>query len=140
MLLRGWCIVGASCAAGTDFWHGLLVPGVFASIQAQFGASSFSTACISSLRALIDYAVGVFSGAWSDRITVRTVTSAGIVPLSLVFVASSLLTSPLAVLLWVFCALFGLGVVLAYAPAVSTIRPRTPVAGAPGTGWARCAF
>lgn len=74
------------------------------------------------MTALIYYAVGVFSGAWSDRTSVRTVTSAGIVLLSLGFVASSLLTSSLAAFLGAFCALVGLGVGLVYVPAVSTIQ------------------
>ena len=74
------------------------------------------------MTALIYYAVGVFSGAWSDRTSVRTVTSAGIVLLSLGFAASSLLTSSLAAFLGAFCALVGLGVGLVYVPAVSTIQ------------------
>lgn len=74
------------------------------------------------MTALIYYAVGVFSGAWSDRTSVRTVTSAGIVLLSLGFVASSLLASSLAAFLGAFCALVGLGVGLVYVPAVSTIQ------------------
>ncbi|ROR02260.1 putative MFS family arabinose efflux permease [Delftia acidovorans] len=122
-LFRGWYIVGAvhvllALIFGAAYSFGAF----FASIQAQFGASSFSTASIFSLTALIYYAVGVFSGAWSDRTSVRTVTSAGIVLLSLGFVASSLLTSSLAAFLGAFCALVGLGVGLVYVPAVSTIQ------------------
>ncbi|ATH15038.1 major Facilitator Superfamily protein [Delftia acidovorans] len=122
-LFRGWYIVGAvhvllALIFGAAYSFGAF----FASIQAQFGASSFSTASIFSLTALIYYAVGVFSGAWSDRSSVRTVTSAGIVLLSLGFVASSLLTSSLAAFLGAFCALVGLGVGLVYVPAVSTIQ------------------
>ncbi|OWG19006.1 MFS transporter [Delftia sp. K82] len=122
-LFRGWYIVGAvhvllALIFGAAYSFGAF----FFSIQAQFGASSFSTASIFSLTALIYYAVGVFSGAWSDRTSVRTVTSAGIVLLSLGFVASSLLTSSLAAFLGAFCALVGLGVGLVYVPAVSTIQ------------------
>ncbi len=122
-LFRGWYIVGAvhvllALIFGAAYSFGAF----FFSIQAQFGASSFSTASIFSLTALIYYAVGVFSGAWSDRTSVRTVTSAGIVLLSLGFAASSLLTSSLAAFLGAFCALVGLGVGLVYVPAVSTIQ------------------
>lgn len=122
-LFRGWYIVGAvhvllALIFGAAYSFGAF----FFSIQAQFGASSFSTASIFSLTALIYYDVGVFSGAWSDRTSVRTVTSAGIVLLSLGFAASSLLTSSLAAFLGAFCALVGLGVGLVYVPAVSTIQ------------------
>lgn len=122
-LFRGWYIVGAvhvllALIFGAAYSFGAF----FFSIQAQFGASSFSTASIFSLTALIYYAVGVFSGAWSDRTSVRTVTSVGIVLLSLGFAASSLLTSSLAAFLGAFCALVGLGVGLVYVPAVSTIQ------------------
>lgn len=122
-LFRGWYIVGSvhvllALIFGAAYSFGAF----FFSIQAQFGASSFSTASIFSLTALIYYAVGVFSGAWSDRTSVRTVTSAGIVLLSLGFAASSLLTSSLAAFLGAFCALVGLGVGLVYVPAVSTIQ------------------
>ncbi|MDR0201969.1 MAG: MFS transporter [Delftia acidovorans] len=121
-LFRGWYIVGAvhvllALIFGAAYSFGAF----FASIQAQFGASSFSTASIFSLTALIYYGVGVFSGAWSDRTSVRTVTSAGIVLLALGFVASSLLSSSLALFLGAFCILVGLGVGLVYVPAVSTI-------------------
>ena len=121
-LFRGWYIVGAvhvllALIFGAAYSFGAF----FFSIQAQFGASSFSTASIFSLTALIYYAVGVFSGAWSDRTSVRTVTSAGIVLLALGFVASSLLSSSLVLFLGAFCILVGLGVGLVYVPAVSTI-------------------
>ncbi|WP_310638364.1 MFS transporter [Delftia acidovorans] len=121
-LFRGWYIVGAvhvllALIFGAAYSFGAF----FASIQAQFGASSFSTASIFSLTALIYYGVGVFSGAWSDRTSVRTVTSAGIVLLALGFVASSLLSSSLVLFLGAFCILVGLGVGLVYVPAVSTI-------------------
>ncbi|CAB5717912.1 Inner membrane protein yhjX [Delftia tsuruhatensis] len=121
-LFRGWYIVGAvhvllALIFGAAYSFGAF----FASIQAQFGASRFSTASIFSLTALIYYGVGVFSGAWSDRTSVRTVTSAGIVLLALGFVASSLLSSSLVVFLGAFCILVGLGVGLVYVPAVSTI-------------------
>lgn len=122
-LFRGWYIVGAvHVLLALIFCAAYSFGAFFFSIQAQFGASSFSTASIFSLTALIYYAVGVFSGAWSDRTSVRTVTSAGIVLLSLGFAASSLLTSSLAAFLGAFCALVGLGVGLVYVPAVSTIQ------------------
>lgn len=122
-LFRGWYIVGAvhvllALVFGAAYSFGAF----FASIQAQFGASSFSTASIFSLTALIYYAVGVFSGAWSDRTSVRTVTSGGIVLLALGFAASSLLSSSLVLFLGAFCTLVGLGVGLVYVPAVSTIQ------------------
>lgn len=121
-LFRGWYIVGAvhvllALIFGAAYSFGAF----FASIQTQFGASSFSTASIFSLTALIYYGVGVFSGAWSDRTSVRTVTSAGIVLLALGFVASSLLSSSPVLFLGAFCILVGLGVGLVYVPAVSTI-------------------
>lgn len=94
----------------------------FTSLQANFDAGRFSTASIFSLTALIYYVVGVFSGAWSDRTTVRSVTSIGIVLLSLGFLVSSLLSFSLALFLGAFCILVGLGVGLVYVPAVSTIQ------------------
>ncbi|WP_273828114.1 MFS transporter [Pseudomonas sp. SBT1-2] len=94
----------------------------FTSLQSNFDAGRFATASIFSLTALIYYVVGVFSGAWSDRTSVRTVSSIGIVLLSLGFLTSSLFSSSLTLFLVAFCILVGLGVGLVYVPAVATIQ------------------
>ncbi|SCK48788.1 Cyanate permease [Variovorax sp. HW608] len=122
-LFRGWYIVGAvhvllALIFGAAYSFGAF----FSSIQANFDAGRFSTASIFSVTALIYYAVGVFSGALSDRSSVRVVTGAGIVLLSLGFLLSSLLSSSLVLFLGAFCVLVGLGVGLVYVPAVSTIQ------------------
>lgn len=120
---RGWYVVwavhlllalifGAAYSFGAFFSH----------LQANFAADRFSTASIFSLTALIYYVVGVFSGAWSDRTSVRTITSIGITFLSLGFLLSSLLSSSLVLFLLSFCSLVGLGVGLVYVPAISTIQ------------------
>lgn len=120
---RGWYIVGAvhvllALIFGAAYSFGAF----FSSLQENFDAGSFSTASIFSFTALIYYVVGVFSGAWSDRTSVRAVTATGIVLLALGFLASSLLSSSLALFLGAFCLLVGLGVGLVYVPAVSTIQ------------------
>lgn len=120
---RGWYIVGAvhvllALIFGAAYSFGAF----FSSIQENFDAGSFSTASIFSFTALIYYVVGVFSGAWSDRTSVRAVTATGIVLLALGFLTSSLLSSSLALFLTAFCLLVGLGVGLVYVPAVSTIQ------------------
>lgn len=120
---RGWYMVGAvhlllALIFGAAYSFGAF----FTVLQTNFDAGRFSTASIFSLTALIYYVIGVFSGAWSDRIPVRTVTSAGILLLSLGFLASSLLSSSLTLFLAAFCILVGLGVGLVYVPAVSTIQ------------------
>lgn len=122
-MFRGWYIVGAvhvllALIFGAAYSFGAF----FTSIQANFDAGRFSTASIFSFTALIYYVVGVFSGALSDRTSVRTVTMAGIVMLALGFLVSSLLSSSLALFLGAFCVLVGLGVGLVYVPAVSTIQ------------------
>ena len=122
-LFRGWYIVGAvhvllALIFGAAYSFGAF----FTSIQAHFDAGRFSTASIFSFTALIYYVVGMFSGAWSDRASVRAVTATGIVLLALGFLAGSLLTSSLALFLGAFCLLVGLGVGLVYVPAVSTIQ------------------
>ncbi|WP_372437161.1 MFS transporter [Pseudomonas chlororaphis subsp. aureofaciens] len=94
----------------------------FTSLQSNFDAGRFATASIFSLTALIYYVVGVFSGAWSDRTSVRTVSSIGIFLLSLGFLTSSLFSSSLTLFLVAFCILVGLGVGLVYVPAVATIQ------------------
>jgi OFA family oxalate/formate antiporter-like MFS transporter len=118
-----WYIVGAvhillALIFGAAYSFGAF----FSSIQANFDASRFSTASIFSFTALIYYVVGVFSGALSDRTSIRGVTGAGIVLLALGFLASSLLSSSLMLFLSAFCVLVGLGVGLVYVPAVSTIQ------------------
>lgn len=120
---RGWYMVGAvhlllALIFGAAYSFGAF----FTSLQTNFKASHFSTASIFSLTALIYYAVGVFSGAWSDKTSVRLVTSTGIVLLSLGFLISSLLSFSLPLFLLAFCSLVGLGVGLVYVPAVSTIQ------------------
>ncbi|WP_261276444.1 MFS transporter [Serratia entomophila] len=120
---RGWYMVGAvhillALIFGAAYSFGAF----FTALQTNFEAGRFSTASIFSLTALIYYLVGVFSGAWSDRTSVRTVTSAGILLLSLGFLASSLLPSSLTSFLVAFCVLVGLGVGLVYVPAISTIQ------------------
>ncbi|CAI0714821.1 MFS transporter [Serratia ficaria] len=120
---RGWYMVGAvhillALIFGAAYSFGAF----FTALQSNFEAGRFSTASIFSLTALIYYLVGVFSGAWSDRTSVRTVTSVGILLLSLGFGASSLLSSSLMPFLIAFCVLVGLGVGLVYVPAISTIQ------------------
>lgn len=120
---RGWYMVGAvhlllALIFGAAYSFGAF----FTSLQTNFEASHFSTASIFSLTALIYYVVGVFSGAWSDRTSVRTVTSTGIILLALGFLISSLLSFSLPLFLVAFCSLVGLGVGLVYVPAVSTIQ------------------
>jgi len=121
--VRGWAIVAAvhvllALIFGAAYSFGAF----FASLQANFGAGRFSTASIFSFTALIYYAVGVVSGALSDRSSVRAVTGAGIVLLSLGFLASSMLSSSLLPFLLAFCLLVGLGVGLVYVPAVATLQ------------------
>ncbi|MDG3816858.1 MFS transporter [Pseudomonas aeruginosa] len=120
---HGWYMVGAvHLLLALTFGAAYSFGAFFTSLQANFDAGRFSTASIFSLTALIYYVVGGFSGAWSDRTSVRTVASIGIVLLSLGFLASSLLSSSLALFLGTFCSLVGLGVGLVYVPAVSTIQ------------------
>jgi len=122
-LFRGWYVVVAvhlllALIFGAAYSFGAF----FSSIQANFDAGRFSTASIFSFTALTYYVVGVFSGAWSDRTSVRKVTSIGIVLLSMGFLLSSLLSTSMALFLATFCSLVGLGVGLVYVPAVSTIQ------------------
>jgi MFS family permease len=122
-LFRGWYIVGAvhvllALIFGAAYSFGAF----FSSIQTTFDAGRFSTASIFSVTALIYYAVGVVSGSLSDRTSVRVVTGAGILLLSLGFLVSSLLSSSLVLFLCAFCVLVGLGVGLVYVPAVATIQ------------------
>ncbi|QUG75839.1 MFS transporter [Erwinia sp. E602] len=120
---RGWHMVAAvhlllALIFGAAYSFGAF----FSSLQENFDADRFSTASIFSLTALIYYVVGVFSGSWSDRTSVRTVTGLGIVLLALGFLVSSLMSSSLSLFLATFCSLVGLGVGLVYVPAVSTIQ------------------
>ncbi|WP_394791739.1 MFS transporter [Rhodoferax sp.] len=122
-VFRGWKIVAAvhlllALIFGAAYSFGAF----FSSIQSNFGADSFSTASIFSGTALVYYLVGVFSGGLSDRTSARAVTSAGIVLLSLGFLASSLLSDSLMLFLLSFCLLVGLGVGLVYVPAVTTVQ------------------
>lgn len=122
-LFRGWYIVGAVHILLTLIFGAAYSFGAFfTSIQHNFDAGSFSTASIFSFTALIYYVVGVFSGTWSDRTSVRVVTASGVVLLSLGFLASSLLSSSLVLFLGAFCLLVGLGVGLVYVPAVTTVQ------------------
>ncbi len=120
---HGWYMVGAvhlllALIFGAAYSFGAF----FTHLQANFDADRFSTASIFSSTALIYYVVGVFSGTWSDRTSVRTVVSLGILLLSLGFLAGSLLSSSLALFLTAFCSLVGLGIGLVYVPAVSTLQ------------------
>ncbi|CAI0871961.1 Inner membrane protein yhjX [Serratia entomophila] len=120
---RGWYMVGAvHLLLAVIFGAAYSFGAFFTALQTNFDAGRFSTASIFSLTALIYYAVGVFSGAWSDRTSVRTVTGIGILLLSLGFFGSSLLASSLTAFLLTFCLLVGVGVGLVYVPAVSTIQ------------------
>ncbi|OKB65057.1 MFS transporter [Serratia marcescens] len=120
---RGWHMVGAvHLLLAVIFGAAYSFGAFFTALQTNFDAGRFSTASIFSLTALIYYVVGVFSGAWSDRTSVRTVTCIGILLLSLGFLVSSLLSSSLMAFLLTFCLLVGLGVGLVYVPAVSTIQ------------------
>ncbi|BEN34715.1 MFS transporter [Serratia marcescens] len=120
---RGWYMVGAvHLLLAVIFGSAYSFGAFFTALQTNFDAGRFSTASIFSLTALIYYVVGVFSGAWSDRTSVRTVTCSGILLLSLGFLGSSLLSSSLMAFLLTFCLLVGLGVGLVYVPAVSTIQ------------------
>lgn len=120
---RGWYIVGAvHILLALTFGAAYSFGAFFTSIQSNFDAGRFSTASIFSFTALIYYVVGVFSGALSDRTSVRAVTATGIILLALGFFASSLLSSSLTLFLGSFCLLVGLGVGLIYVPAISTIQ------------------
>ena len=122
-LFRGWYIVGAvhlllALIFGAAYSFGAF----FSSIQSTFDAGRFSTASVFSITALIYYVVGVFSGALSDRTSVRIVTGAGIVLLALGFLISSMVSSSLALFLASFCLFVGLGVGLVYVPAITTVQ------------------
>jgi MFS family permease len=122
-LFRGWYIVAAvhlllALIFGAAYSFGAF----FSSIQSYFDAGRFSTASVFSITALIYYVVGVFSGALSDRTSVRVVTGAGIVLLALGFLISSMVSSSLTLFLASFCLFVGLGVGLVYVPAVTTIQ------------------
>lgn len=122
-IFRGWYIVIAvhvllALIFGAAYSFGAF----FSSIQSNFDAGKFTTASIFSFTALLYYAVGVFSGAISDRISIRTVTMLGIWSLALGFGISSFLTESLPWFLATFCLLAGLGVGLVYVPAVTTIQ------------------
>lgn len=105
---RGWYMVGAvHLLLAVIFGAAYSFGAFFTALQANFDAGRFSTASIFSLTALIYYVVGVFSGAWSDRTSVRTVTGIGILLLSLGFLGSSLLASTLTAFLFTFCLLVG---------------------------------
>lgn len=119
----GWYMVGAvhlllALIFGAAYSFGAF----FTNLQSNFETGRFATASIFSLTALIYYSVGVFSGAWSDRTSVRTVSSVGIFLLALGFLVSSLFSSSLSLFLLAFCILVGLGVGLVYVPAVTTIQ------------------
>ncbi|AZD86828.1 Oxalate/formate antiporter [Pseudomonas chlororaphis subsp. aureofaciens] len=119
----GWYMVGAvhlllALIFGAAYSFGAF----FTNLQSNFETGRFATASIFSMTALIYYVVGVFSGAWSDRTSVRTVSSVGIVLLSLGFLTSSLCSSSLTLFLVAFCTLVGLGVGLVYVPVVTTIQ------------------
>lgn len=120
---RGWHMVAAvHILLAVIFGAAYSFGAFFTVLQSNFAAGRFSTASVFSLTALIYYTVGVFSGAWSDRTSVRRVTGLGILLLALGFLGSSLLSSSLPAFLLTFCVLVGLGVGLVYVPAISTLQ------------------
>lgn len=122
-VFRGWYIVGAAhVLLALIFGAAYSFGAFFTSLQSYFDAGRFSTASIFSFTALLYYVVGVFSGALSDRASIRTVALAGIVLLALGFGVGSLVASSLALFLATFCVLVGLGVGLVYVPTVTTLQ------------------
>lgn len=90
-------------------------------IQASFGADRFSVASLFSVTAFLYYLVGAFAGALADRYALRKVIALGIVLLAAGFALASLAPT-LPALFAVFCVFVGLGVGLAYVPAVAAVQ------------------
>lgn len=120
---RGWYIVAAvHVLLAVIFGAAYSFGAFFSSFQAYFAADRLSTASIFSFTALIYYGAGVFSGALSDRTSVRVVACAGIALLSSGFLVSSFLPHSISLFLTFFCVLVGLGVGLVYVPAITTVQ------------------
>lgn len=122
-VFHGWYVVfAAHLLLALIFGAAYSFGAFFSQIQASFNVGSFSVASVFSLTAFIYYLVGVFSGSLADRVSTRSVISAGVVLLALGFFVSSLASGSLQVFIVSFCVLVGLGVGLVYVPTVTAVQ------------------
>ena len=121
-LFYGWVVVAAACIVLlVIFGMAYSFAAFFPALTAEFGATRGDTSLVFALAGFLYFGIGGISGALADRIGPKPVILVGIV-----LIALSLALTGLAARLWQVYALYGvglgIGIGLAYVPAIGTVQ------------------